>query len=68
MDTKKEKKILDNSDEMCFIDVKVKTVEAEIKSQAHLQRVPPQAESGMKSGAANGPLRAGGNADGQSIF
>ena len=62
MDTKKEKKILDNSDEMCFIDVNVKTVEAEIKPQAHPQRVPPQAESGMKSGAANGPRRAVGKA------
>jgi len=45
-----------------------KTVEAEIKSSAHPQRVPPQAESGMKSGAANGPRRAEGNAEGQSIF
>ena len=45
----------------------IQTIEAEVKLQAHPQRV-PAAESGAKSGAANGPPRAGGKGVIPSIF
>ena len=45
----------------------IQTIEAEVKLQAHPQRV-PAAESGAKSGAANGPLRAVGTGVSLSIF
>ena len=45
----------------------MQTAEAEIKLQAHPQRT-PGAESGVKSGAVNGPLRAGGKAKAEYLL
>ena len=61
------KKVLDKRTILWFNTSNTETYEAEGLLQAHPQRV-PGAESGTKSGAANGPLRAGGNGRIQSIF
>ena len=45
----------------------MQTYDAEITLPAHPQRA-PGAESGVKSGAANGPPRAGGTANAQYLL